>query len=53
MQEKKACYVLITCDDTNDEGKMQVEMSYEGDINLAALMIDQAHDFIHEALEEG
>lgn len=52
LREKKACYVLITCDDPTSDGKMCVEMSYEGDVNLAALMIDRAHIYIHEALEE-
>ena len=50
--EKKSCYVLITCDDPNEEGEMNVEMSYEGDIDLAALMVDHAQTFFYEAREE-
>ena len=51
LYENKACYVLITCDDPTPDGKMKIEMSYEGEIDLAALMIDKAYSFIHEELE--
>lgn len=37
-----ACYVLITCSTPNAEGKMDVEMNYEGDENLAAFLVDNA-----------
>ncbi len=52
LEEKNSCYVLITCGDPNDEGKMSVEMSYEGDIDLAALLIDQASTIIHGERDE-
>lgn len=37
-----ACYVLISCSEPNLEGKMEVEMHYEGDEALAAFLIDNA-----------
>ena len=50
--EKKSCYVLITCGAPNEQGKMNVEMSFDGDIDLAALMVDQAQTLFYEAREE-
>ena len=52
LAEKKSCYVLITCGNPNKEGKMNVEMSYDGDIDLAALLVDQAQTFFYEARDE-
>lgn len=43
LAKKHACYVLITCDAAaGEDGKMQVEMSYEGDATLAAYMLHGA-----------
>jgi len=42
LGENNACYVLITCDDPSDEGKMNVQMSYEGDEMLASFLVDNA-----------
>ena len=43
LAKKHACYVLITCDAAaGDDGKMQVEMSYEGDATLAAYILHGA-----------
>lgn len=42
------CYVLITCDAPSEDGKMQVEMSYEGDATLAAFLLQGAQSFIDE-----
>lgn len=44
----KACYVLITCGEPSEDGKMQVEMTYEGDACLAAYLIESAQGFIDE-----
>ncbi|MBS0650930.1 MAG: hypothetical protein JSR93_07210, partial [Verrucomicrobia bacterium] len=40
------CYVLITCGEPAEDGKMQVEMTYEGDRSLAAFLIESAQDII-------
>lgn len=42
LAEKHACYVLITCDLPSRDGKMQVQMSYEGDATLAAYLLQGA-----------
>ena len=42
LQKNNACYVLITCSQPNKEGKMQVELNYSGDENLAAYLIEGA-----------
>ena len=42
LSKKHACYVLITCDAPSYDGKMQVEMSYEGDATLAAYILHGA-----------
>ncbi len=52
IAEKKSCYVLITCEAPNEKGQMNVEMSYEGDIDLAALLVDHAQSYFYEAREE-
>lgn len=48
LGEKHACYVLITCGEPNGQGKMEVEMTYEGDETLAAFLIESAHNVILE-----
>lgn len=52
LANKHACYVLITCDNPNCEGHMQVEMSYEGDTALASYLIQNAQSIIDEQVEE-
>ena len=37
-----ACFVLITCTHPSSEGKMEVEMHYEGDESLAAFLVENA-----------
>ncbi|MEI8124182.1 MAG: hypothetical protein WCG42_00320 [Parachlamydiaceae bacterium] len=48
LAKKHACYVLITCDEPSDDGKMQVEMSYEGDATLAAYILQGAQLHMEE-----
>jgi hypothetical protein len=42
LARKNACSVLITCQEPEEDGKMQVEMMYEGDACLAAYLIESA-----------
>jgi len=51
--KKHVCYVLITCDAPSDDGKMNVEMSYEGDATLAAYLLQGAQSFIDDQDFEG
>ncbi|MBS0621511.1 MAG: hypothetical protein JSR80_00930 [Verrucomicrobia bacterium] len=45
-QQRNACYVLITCGEPSEEGKMEVELTYEGDQDLATYLIESAHQYI-------
>ena len=42
LGKKCACFVLITCTEPSADGKMQVEMNFEGDESLAAFLIENA-----------
>ena len=42
LEEKYHCYVLITCTNPSDKGKMKVELNYSGDDNLASFLVDGA-----------
>ena len=46
---KNACYVLITCEEPSRDGKMQVEMTYKGDSDLAAYLIENAQVYFDQA----
>ena len=46
LADDNACYVLITCGAPSKEGKMQVEMTYQGDPVLAAYLVESAQQFI-------
>ena len=48
LSKDHSCYVLVTCNSPNEEGKMQVEMSYEGDPILAAYLLQGAQTFLEE-----
>ncbi|MGB7978863.1 MAG: hypothetical protein WCF19_06870 [Chlamydiales bacterium] len=43
-----ACYVLITCTEPNVDGKMDVEMSYDGDESLAAFLVENARQVFED-----
>ena len=47
LSKNHACYLLITCGEPID-GKMQVEMTYEGDADLAAYLLQGAQSIIDE-----
>lgn len=42
LAENNSCYVLLTCSEPNENGDMQVEMSYEGDEDLASYLLENA-----------
>lgn len=46
LAQNHNCYVLITCDEPSEEGKMNVELSYEGDPVLAAYLLQGAQDYL-------
>ena len=47
-KENLACFILITCKEPTAEGKLQVDMSYEGDTGLASYLIDNAQEFFSQ-----
>lgn len=48
LAKKYACYVLITCDSPENDGRMNIEMSYEGDPVLASCMLNGAQEYLEE-----
>lgn len=50
LAKDNACYVLIACGEPTEDGKMHVEMTYEGDACLAAYLIESAQGFIHDEI---
>ncbi len=41
---KTICYVLLTCGEPNEEGVMEIEMTYEGDKEIVSYLIKNVHD---------
>ena len=41
-------YVLVTCRPEGNDGKRQVEMSYDGDPVLAAYLMEGAQEYLEE-----
>lgn len=52
LAKEHACFVLITCGKPSEEGNMQVELSYEGDVALAAYLVQGAQSYLDEQQEE-
>ncbi len=46
LKEDQACCVVITCGQPAADGKMAVEMTYEGDPLLASYLLENAQGFI-------
>ncbi|HSX13656.1 MAG TPA: hypothetical protein VLE96_04460 [Chlamydiales bacterium] len=42
LKDQYSCYVLITCTAPCKEGNMNVAMNFEGDEDLASLLIENA-----------
>lgn len=52
LSKEHACYVLITCNHPDQNGSMQVEMTYEGDACLAAMLIENAQSYLQDDVME-
>nr|WP_323744725.1 hypothetical protein [Candidatus Clavichlamydia salmonicola] len=48
MNEEAPCYILITCGGPSAEGKMQVEMKYEGDPCVISYLLESAMNMMEE-----
>jgi len=51
LSGRYACYVLITCSEPSRDGKMEVEMEYEGDDLLAAFLLENAGQVFDQKLD--
>lgn len=52
LGDKCACFVLITCTEAQSDGKMEVEMNYEGDESLAAFLVENASQVFDERINQ-
>ncbi len=50
--KSNAGYVLITCDQLSEEGPLEVEMTYGGDVVLAAYLVESAQTLLEEDIHE-
>lgn len=50
LSKGNACFVVITCASPDKNGDMQVEMTYEGDADLAAFLIERAQEQLADAM---
>lgn len=46
LKEDQACCIMITCGRPSADGKMAIEMIYEGDPILASYLLENAQGFI-------
>ena len=51
LKKNNACYVLITCSQPSQDGKMNVELNYSGDENLASYLVDGAQDVFDSQID--
>ena len=47
---RKICYVLISCEEPNSRGEMEVEMTYDGDKYLASYLVQSAMQLLEEQM---
>ena len=48
LASQHPCFVLVTCGAPLDDGKMHVEMTYEGDPVLAAYLLQGAQSYLED-----
>jgi hypothetical protein len=44
-------YVLVTCKKTKEAGKLEVEVSYDGDPDLACYLVEGAQSYFQHELQ--
>lgn len=47
---KKICYVLISCEEPNQKGEMEVEMTIDGDKYLAGYLTESAKQMLEDQM---
>lgn len=50
--DELACKIVISCSSPSSEGKMDVEMTYEGDPTLAMFLLDNAREYFENQIDE-
>ena len=50
FSRKKICYVLISCEEPNSKGEMEVEMTFDGDKYLAGYLTESAKQMLEEQM---
>ncbi len=48
LKEEQACCIVITCGQPSEDGKMAVELTYEGDPMLASFLLENAQGLINQ-----
>ncbi|ANH78797.1 hypothetical protein [Candidatus Chlamydia sanziniae] len=48
FENEISAYVLVTCGRASSDGKMQVEMTYEGEPAVISYLLTKAQDFLNE-----
>lgn len=51
IEESCTCYVLISCSAPDENGKIDVQMDYEGDETLAAFLVSNAAEIFEEKIQ--
>ncbi|NGX57821.1 MAG: hypothetical protein K940chlam3_00717 [Chlamydiae bacterium] len=51
LLKNHASYILITCDEPESDGRMNVNMSHEGDSYLVSYLINTAQAMIDEKID--
>jgi hypothetical protein len=53
LRDDHVGYVLVTCRQTGQAGKLEVEVSYEGEPDLACYLVDGAQGYFENELTLG
>ncbi|MEZ5314865.1 MAG: hypothetical protein R3E91_01450 [Chlamydiales bacterium] len=48
LKKDQACCIIIKCGQPSADGKMSVEMTYEGDPLLASYLLENAQGFLDQ-----
>jgi len=51
LSENHASYVLITCDEPEDDGNMSINMTHQGDSYLVPYLLKVAHSMAEDKLD--
>lgn len=51
-KEDVSAYILITCGNSSLDGKIHVEMTYEGDPSLVSYLLKTAKESMDQSIEE-